>query len=58
MKTSMAVNAMLSTLLKKYEKIQKSGMNVSTGGYAAYSLAYDLGKLSHLEKYGVDLSRI
>ena len=32
--------------------------NVSTGGFAAYSLAYDLGKLSHLEKYGVDLSRI
>jgi len=32
--------------------------NVETGGYAAYSLAYDLGKLSHLEKYGVDLSRI
>ena len=32
--------------------------NVETGGFAAYSLAYDLGKLSHLEKYGVDLSRI
>ena len=32
--------------------------NVETGGYAAYSLAYDLGKLSHLEKYGVNLSRI
>ena len=33
-------------------------MNVNSGGYSAYSLAYDLGKLSHLEKYGVDLSRI
>ena len=32
--------------------------NIDKGGYAAYSLAYDLGKLSHLEKYGVDLSRI
>ena len=32
--------------------------NVETGGFAAYSLAYDLGKLQHLEKYGVDLSRI
>lgn len=32
--------------------------NVETGGYSAYSLAYDLGKLAHLEKYGVDLSRI
>ena len=32
--------------------------DVDTGGYFAYSLAYDLGKLAHLEKYGVDLSRI
>ena len=32
--------------------------NVDTGGFAAYSLAYDLGKLKHLEKYGVDLSKI
>jgi hypothetical protein len=31
---------------------------VETGGYSAYALAYDLGKLSHLEKYGVDLTRI
>jgi len=33
-------------------------MDISTGGFSAYSLAYDLGKLQHLEKYGVDLSRI
>ena len=32
--------------------------NVETGGFSAYSLAYDLGKLQHLKKYGVDLSRI
>jgi len=32
--------------------------NVEKGGFSAYSLAYDLGKLAHLEKYGVDLSRI
>jgi hypothetical protein len=32
--------------------------NVETGGYFAYSLAYDLGKLEHLKEYGVDLSRI
>lgn len=31
---------------------------VSTGGYGAYALAYDLAKLTHLEKYGVDLTRI
>jgi hypothetical protein len=32
--------------------------NVDKGGFTAYSLAYDLGKLSHLKKYEVDLSRI
>ena len=31
---------------------------VAIGGYSTYSLAYDLAKLTHLEKYGVDLSRI
>ena len=31
---------------------------VQTGGYQAYSLAYDLGKLSHLKEYGVDLTRL
>lgn len=28
------------------------------GGFTATELAYDLGKLTHLEQYGVDLSRI
>ena len=28
------------------------------GGFTASALAYDLGKLSHLKEYGVDLSRI
>ena len=27
-------------------------------GFTASQLAYDLGKLTHLEKHGVDLSRI
>jgi hypothetical protein len=31
---------------------------IEKGGYSAYALAYDLGKLTHLQKYGVDLSRI
>ena len=31
---------------------------VTSGGFFAYSLAYDLGKLEHLKKYGVDLSRL
>lgn len=32
--------------------------NVEAGGYFAYSLAYDLGKLSHLEEFGVNLQNI
>ena len=32
--------------------------NIEKGGFNAVSLAYDLGKLSHLEKYGLDLSRL
>ncbi len=28
------------------------------GGFNAIALAYDLGKLTHLQEYGVDLSRI
>jgi len=31
---------------------------VKTGGFSAYSLAYDLGKLEHLQKYGVNVSRL
>ena len=29
-----------------------------TGGFYAFALAYDLGKLKHLEEYGVDLQKI
>ena len=31
---------------------------IETGGFHASVLAYDLGSLKHLEKYGVDLSRL
>ena len=31
---------------------------IETGGFKAIALAYDLGSLRHLEKYGVDFSRI
>lgn len=31
---------------------------VIKGGFYAYALAYDLGKLSHLEQFGVDLTKI
>jgi hypothetical protein len=30
----------------------------AVGGFYAYQLACELGKLSHLEKYGVDLNKI
>ena len=28
------------------------------GGFYAFALAYDLGKLKHLEEYGVDLTKL
>jgi hypothetical protein len=31
---------------------------VESGGFNAYALAYDLGKLEHLQQYGVDLTRL
>jgi hypothetical protein len=31
---------------------------IDSGGFYASALAYDLGSLKHLEKHGVDLSRI
>lgn len=31
---------------------------IDSGGFYASALAYDLGSLKHLEKYGVDLSRL
>lgn len=32
--------------------------SVTQGGFSAYSKAYDLGKLEHLKKYGIDLTRL
>ena len=32
--------------------------NVQSGGFSAYAPAYELGKLTHLEKYGINLERI
>jgi hypothetical protein len=31
---------------------------VKSGGYFAYAPSYELGKLTHLQKYGVDLAKI
>ena len=44
-----------------FEKVDTSNSwfpGVEVGGFNAYCLAYDLGKLSHLEEAGVDLQRI
>ena len=32
--------------------------NVESGGFNAYAPAYELGKLTHLEKYGINLERL
>ena len=32
--------------------------SVQSGGFSAYAPAYELGKLTHLEKYGVNLERL
>lgn len=43
------------------EKTDSSGSYfeyVDSGGFFAYAPAYDLGKLSHLEEFGVDISKI
>ena len=32
--------------------------SVQSGGFSAYAPAYELGKLTHLEKYGVNLQRL
>ncbi len=44
-----------------FEKVDTSDSwfpGIEVGGFNAYCLAYDLGKLSHLEEAGVDLQRI
>ena len=43
------------------EKVDSSGSYfeyVDRGGFNAFALAYDIGRLSHLEEYGVDLRKI
>ena len=42
-------------ILESVDPDAEKWAHVETGGYNAYSLAYDLGKLAHLQKYGVSL---
>lgn len=45
-------------IVEEIDNSKEMWTSVEMGGYKAFSLAYDLGKLTHLEKYGVNLSRI
>jgi hypothetical protein len=45
-------------VMEKIRQDQEMYIEAMTGGFNAFCLAYDLGKLTHLKKYGVDLSRI
>lgn len=45
-------------VMEKVRQDQEMYIEAMTGGFNAFSLAYDLGKLTHLEKYGVNLSKI
>ena len=45
-------------VVQKVESEDTYFANVQSGGFSAYAPAYELGKLSHLEKYGVNLERL
>lgn len=45
-------------VLQSIDDEKEMWARVSTGGFSAYSLAYDLGKLEHLHKFGVNISHI
>lgn len=45
-------------VIEEVRELEDQWARVSQGGYSAFTLAYDLGKLTHLEQYGVNLSRI
>ena len=44
-------------VLESINKEKDLFFQVETGGFNAFSLAYDLGKLEHLQKYGVNIKR-
>ena len=57
----MECNDILYNKIYVFEKVDTSDSwfpGIEVGGFNAYCLAYDLGKLSHLEEAGVDLQRI
>lgn len=45
-------------IVEEIDDSKEMWASATMGGFQAFSLAYDLGKLTHLEKYGVNLSRI
>ena len=45
-------------VIQKVESEDTFFSSVQSGGFSAYAPAYELGKLLHLEKYGVNLQRL
>jgi len=45
-------------VIQKIDSDDTNFSSASTGGFNAYSPAYELGKLQHLKKYGVNLERL
>ena len=45
-------------VIQKIDSEDTNFSSVSTGGFNAYAPAYELGKLQHLKKYGVNLERL
>ena len=45
-------------VVQKIDREDTYFSSVQTGGFSAYAPAYDLGKLTHLEKYGINLERL
>ena len=43
---------------EKVDSSESLYSNTEVGGFNAYSPAYDLGKLEHLQEYGVDLQKV
>jgi len=38
--------------------VLEESQTLNVGGYHGASIAYDLGKLTHLEQYGIDVTKI
>lgn len=55
---SIPINSNYDSLGYRVWIIEKSEETFNQGGFYANQLAYDLGKLSHLDEYGIDASNL